>query len=227
MHIFDVLSTDFLLRSMSVVLLRFQPCYTTIRMEPFELSVPRPSPKEFTRWLRREVGLRWNGLWGSSDHWNLTKGTMLGSNYIYDPTRRRLVKSHRNFHHSLQIRKLSTFWLISFDTCIHVPALTLKNRTQMEKIFGLRSSMRYNSSLHILMVGKEFNKLKFVTPALGQVWSQIQVPGAHGSLLWQKERLVYILPSNMDYLFRPQRLASQIFYRCSVNLEMNRLMMEL
>ena len=56
MNIFDVLSTDFLLRSILVVLLRFLPCYITIRTEPFELSVPRPSLKEFTRWPRREVG---------------------------------------------------------------------------------------------------------------------------------------------------------------------------
>ena len=62
MDVFDVLSTDFLLRSISVVLLRSLPCYITIRMEPFELLVPRPSPKEFTRWLRREVGSKWNGL---------------------------------------------------------------------------------------------------------------------------------------------------------------------
>jgi hypothetical protein len=62
MYIFDVLSTDFLLRSMSVVLLRFLPSYTTIRMERFELSAPRPSLKEFAKWLRREVGPRWNGL---------------------------------------------------------------------------------------------------------------------------------------------------------------------
>ena len=62
MNIFDVLSTDFLLRSKSVVLLRSLPCYITIRMELFELSVPRRSPKEFTRRLRRKVGSKWNGL---------------------------------------------------------------------------------------------------------------------------------------------------------------------
>lgn len=62
MCLFDVLSIDFLLKNMSVVLLRFQPYFITIRMEPSEPSVPRRSPKEFTKWLRREVGSKWNGL---------------------------------------------------------------------------------------------------------------------------------------------------------------------
>ena len=213
----DVLSTDFLLRSILVVLLRSLPCYITIRMEPFELSVPRRSRKEFTRRLRRKVGSKWNGLWASPDSMKLTKRIMLGSNYIYDPTRRRHVKSPKNILHSLQISKQSTFWLIFFDTCTHVPALTFKNLTQMEQISGLRSRIRYNSSLHILMVGKGFNKLKFVTPALRLVWSRMQLLVVHRSLLWQKERLVYILLSDMDCLFMPRRLASHIFYRCSIN----------
>ena len=154
MNIFDVFSTDFLLRSMLVVLLRSLPCYITIRMEPFELSVPRRSLKEFTRWLRREIGSKWNGLWASPGGKKLTKRIMLGSNYIYDPTRRQHAKLPKNFLHSLQISKQSTFWLISFDTCTHVHALTFKNLTQMERISGHRSRIRYNSSLHILMVGK-------------------------------------------------------------------------
>jgi hypothetical protein len=94
---------------------------------------------------------------------------MSGSNYIYDPTRRQLVISRRNFHHSLPTSELLMFWLISFDICIDVLALTLKNLTQVEQLFGLLSKVEYNSFLHILMVGKEFNNSRCVRPPLGRV----------------------------------------------------------
>jgi hypothetical protein len=41
------------------------------------------------------------------------------------------VKLPNNFHHFFLKSELSTFWLISFNTCTRVPALTLKNFRQM------------------------------------------------------------------------------------------------